>query len=164
MSKEPVRMTEIERAMRDWIDNHARTYLESGGAEGHCMDLSQTGGLPFTTCLLLKTVGRKSGEVRYSPLIYGDTGGEVVIIASRGGADIHPAWYFNITESKTVDFQIATQAFRATWRHAEGKEREDIWKFMEGLYPPFKDYKKATERRIPVVVMQPKESIARFTK
>jgi deazaflavin-dependent oxidoreductase (nitroreductase family) len=150
--------------MRDWIDDHTRTYLESGGADGHCMDLSATGGLDFTTCLLLKTVGRKSGAIRYSPLIYGDMGGEVVIIASRGGADIHPAWYFNITTGKTVDFQIATQAFRATWREAQGSERHDIWNFMAKLYPPFTAYEKATKRKIPVVVMQPKERIERFNK
>jgi len=54
MNKEPVRMTEIERAKRDWIDSHERTYLESGGVEGHIMDLSDAGGLTWTTCLLLK--------------------------------------------------------------------------------------------------------------
>ena len=159
---EPVRMTEIERTMRGWIDDHCRSYLESGGTKGHIMDLSGTGGLPFTTCLLLKTIGRKSKSVKYSPLIYGDTGGEVVIIASRGGADIHPAWYFNLTAAKTVEFQIASEAFRAKWREAEGAERADIWKFMEKLYPPFKDYQKATQRKIPVVVMKAQERIAAF--
>ena len=164
MNKEPIRVTELERAKRDWIDSHERTYLESGGAEGHIMDFSDTGGLSWTTCLLLKTIGRKSGNVKYSPLIYGDTGGEVVIIASRGGADIHPAWYFNITAAKTVDFQIATQAFRATWREAQGEERADIWKFMAKLCPLFNGYEKATTRKIPVVVMKPQQPIDRFKK
>ena len=163
MKKDPIRVTEIERAKFDWLAEHLRTYVETGGTEGHIMDLSDAGGLPFTTCLLLKTIGRKSGIARLAPLIYGDTGGEVVIVASRGGADIHPAWYFNITAGKTLDFQIATQAYRASWREAKGSEREEIWAFMQKLYPPFNNYQATTERVIPVIVMTPQERIEVFT-
>jgi deazaflavin-dependent oxidoreductase (nitroreductase family) len=157
-------MTEIERSRLDWLAQHQRDYLESGGKNGHIMDLSDIGGRSFTTCLLLKNVGRKSGETRYAPLIYGDTGGEVVVIASKGGADVHPGWYHNILGSKTLDFQIATQAFRATWREAKGAERKEIWAFMEHLYPPYKDYQAATKREIPVIIMTPGERIPVFNK
>jgi deazaflavin-dependent oxidoreductase (nitroreductase family) len=157
-------MTEIERSRLDWLAQHLKHYMASGGKDGHIVDLSDIGGRPFTTCLLLKTIGRKSGEARIAPLIYGDTGGEVVIIASKGGADIHPAWYFNITASKTLDIQIATQAFRGPWREAKGAERKEIWAFMEHLYPPYKDYQAATKREIPVIIITPKEPIAAFTK
>jgi deazaflavin-dependent oxidoreductase (nitroreductase family) len=162
MSNEPVTMTEIERSRLDWLAEHLRRYLASGGADGHVEDLTPIGGRFFTTCLLLRTVGRKSGETRCAPLIYGDTGGEVVIVASKGGADIHPAWYYNIKASKHLDFQIATQAFRATWREPQGPERKEIWAFMEKLYPPYKDYQAATKREIPLIVMNPIASIPIF--
>lgn len=40
-------------------------------------------------------------------------------------------------------------------RVAEGTERERLWKRMVEIYPPYTDYQKATERVIPVVVLDP---------
>jgi deazaflavin-dependent oxidoreductase (nitroreductase family) len=163
MSKpEVVTMTEIEKSRLEWIGQHIQSYLRSGGAEGHILDLRDIGGLRFTATLLLRTVGRKTKTTKSLPLIYGVFGGEVVIIASKGGADIHPAWYLNLKESKEIDFQIATQAFRATWREPTGAERKAIWDYMETLYPPYKDYQAATRRIIPVVMMSARDSIPVF--
>ncbi len=145
-------LTDIEIARRDWMAEHLRSYLESGGAEGHIVDLRVIGGHAFTTHLLLKTIGRKSGETRITPLIYGDIGGEVVIVASKGGADVHPAWYLNIKSAREVDYQIGGQAFRSTWREPEGKERDEIWAFMAKVYPPYIEYQSKTLRTIPVVM------------
>ena len=119
MGDERVTMTEAESSRLDFIGEHLATYLGSGGARGHVMSFTAIGGLPFTTTLLLETFGRKSGERRLSPLIYGVHGGEVVVIASKGGADVHPGWYFNLPAGKEVAIQIATEAFRATWRVAD---------------------------------------------
>ena len=110
---------ELAKARRNWKDEHLSAYLRSGGAEGHIMDVTDIGGHKFTTMLLLKYVGRKSGKTMITPLIYGDIGGEVVIVASKGGADHHPAWYLNVKDSKELSFQIATQAYRATWREPQ---------------------------------------------
>lgn len=152
----------IAEARRDWKTDHLGMYLESGGAEGHIVDVSDIGGHRFTTTLLLKYVGRKSGKTMITPLIYGDIGGEVVIVASKGGADHHPAWYLNVRESKELEFQIATQAFRATWREPAEAERQKIWDFMEGVFPPYKGYQASTDRQIPLVIMSPIEPVERF--
>jgi deazaflavin-dependent oxidoreductase (nitroreductase family) len=117
------------------------------------MDIRAVGGHAFTTHCLLRTQGRKSGRTFITPLIYGDIGGEVVIVASKGGADQHPDWYLNLRESEDVAFQIATQAFRGTWREPEGVERHSIWNFMTEIYPPYLAYQVSTDRRIPVVMM-----------
>jgi deazaflavin-dependent oxidoreductase (nitroreductase family) len=162
MSQNPVTVTDIEIARRDWMAEHLRGYLESGGAKGHIVDLRLIGGLAFTTHLLLKTVGRKSGETRITPLIYGDIGGEVVIVASKGGADVHPAWYLNITSAREVDYQIGGQAFRSTWREPQGKEREEIWAFMAKGYPPYTQYQTQTQRTIPLVMFAPGTPIEIF--
>lgn len=164
MSDEPVTMTEIEETRLDWTAQHRQDYLRSGGTKGHVVDVREIGGLRFTTCLLLKTIGRKSGEARILPLIYGDTGGEVVIVASKGGADVHPAWYLNLREKTEVDIQIGGQAFRGSWREPQGAERAEIWAFMEKLYPPYVDYRKATRREIPLVVIAPGDEIPVFTE
>ena len=150
---------QIAEQRRDWKSVHTAMYMNSGGAEGHIVDVTDIGGHKFTTTLLLKYVGRKSGNTIITPLIYGDVGGEVVIVASKGGADHHPAWYLNIREMQELEFQVATQAFRATWREPTGQERQDVWKFMESVFPPYRDYQAATEREIPLIMMRAVEAI-----
>jgi deazaflavin-dependent oxidoreductase (nitroreductase family) len=153
---------EIAKTRRNWKVEHLSMYLQSGGAEGHILDVSDVGGRKFTTMLLLKVMGRKSGVARITPLIYGDIGGEVVIVASKGGADHHPAWYLNIKDSKEISFQIATQAFRGTWREPRGAERDKIWEFMVGVFPPYKSYQASTTREIPLVMLSADQPIDIF--
>ena len=154
---------EIAVARRDWKTEHLDMYLGSGGVEGHIVDVSDIGGLNFTTTLLLRYTGRKSGRTIVTPLIYGDFGGEVVIVASKGGADHHPAWYLNLLESPEIEFQIATQAFRATWRQAEGDERARVWDFVTGIFPPYTGYQASTDRLLPLIMLKPLSPIDRFT-
>jgi deazaflavin-dependent oxidoreductase (nitroreductase family) len=153
---------EIRQERRDWAARHRQMYLRSGGAQGHIIDLSDVGGNSFTTHCLIKVKGRKSGRTQIAPLIYGDLGGEVVIVASKGGADQHPEWYLNLRAASDIDFQIATQAFRATWREPEGDERHKVWDFMSRAYPPYISYQKSTERHIPLILMTPVAAIDVF--
>jgi deazaflavin-dependent oxidoreductase (nitroreductase family) len=78
---------------------------------------------------------------------------EVVVVASKGGADHHPAWYLNVKDSKDLSLQIATQAYRATWREPRGSERTQVWDFMVSVFPPYKTYQASTTREIPLVMM-----------
>jgi len=152
----------IAATRKDWVSEHREMYLRSGGAEGHIMDITPVGGHSFATHALIKYVGRKSGKVFITPLCYGDIGGEVVIVASKGGADVNPEWYNNIVAAETVDFQIATQAFRATWREPEGAERQKIWDFMVDGFPFYANYQQSTSRQIPLIVMKAIEAIPVF--
>ena len=96
------------------------------------------------------------------PLIYGDIGGEVVIVASKGGADTNPDWYLNIRDGKNVEFQIGTQAYRATWREPQGAERKKVWDFMVDVFPSYANYQSSTDRQIPLVMMKAVETIPVF--
>lgn len=154
-----VEMTDVERATLEFVAQHRNRYLESGGADGHILDYRNLGGHRFTTTLLLQTIGRKSGERRITPLIYADKGGEVIIVASKGGADIHPGWYWNIRAAGDVTIQIGGQAFRCTWREPSGEERARLWEFAADCYPPYRAYQAATGREIPVVVLQPGDEV-----
>jgi deazaflavin-dependent oxidoreductase (nitroreductase family) len=162
MSGDKVTMTEVERATLEFVAKHRDAYLSSEGRDGHVLDYRHLGGRRFTTTLLLETVGRKSGERRITPLIYGDTAGEVAIVASKGGADVHPGWYFNLRAADQVTIQIAGQAFRCAWREPAGEERTAIWRFMAALYPPYGDYQAATPREIPIVCLMPGDEVARL--
>jgi deazaflavin-dependent oxidoreductase (nitroreductase family) len=152
----------LRDSRRDWVSEHRDAYLASGGAQGHIMDITAVGGHSFTTHCLIRYTGRKSGNTFITPLIYGDIGGEVVIVASKGGADQHPAWYLNITNEKHVDFQIATQAFRGTWREPAGDEHARVWKFMVDVFPSYANYQQSTTRQIPLVMIKASEPIDIF--
>lgn len=162
MSADKVEMTEVERATLELVARHRATYLRSGGREGHILDYRHLGGHRLTTTLLIETVGRKSGERRITPLIYGDTDGEVVIVASKGGADVHPGWYWNVKAMDEVTIQIGGQAFRCTWREPIGDERDHTWQFMAGIYPPYRDYQAATDRKIPIIIFRPGDEVEAF--
>ena len=153
----------ISAVRRDWAAEHRAKYLESGGADGHIEDLTAVGGRPFASHCLIKYVGRKSGKVFITGLTYADIAGEVVICASKGGADHHPEWYLNLVSAPQIDFQIATQAFRGTWREPEGGERAKIWSFFVDCHPFYADYQASTERVLPLVMMTAIEVIPVFT-
>jgi deazaflavin-dependent oxidoreductase (nitroreductase family) len=144
----------ISAVRRDWASEHRDMYLQSGGAEGHIMDITAVGGRAFATHCMIKYIGRKSGKVFITPLCYADIGGEVVVCASKGGADHHPAWYLNVVDTPEIDFQIATQAFRATWREPEGAEREKVWSFLIDCHPFYASYQASTSRVLPLVMMK----------
>ncbi|RYD54142.1 MAG: nitroreductase family deazaflavin-dependent oxidoreductase [Verrucomicrobiaceae bacterium] len=150
--------------LNNWIVEHREIYIRSGGVEGHIVDLTAVGGRSFSTHCLVKHRGRKSGKIFITPLSYADIGGEVVICASKGGSDVHPAWYLNLIAAEQVEFQIATQAFRATWREPEGEERDRVWAFVIGSFPFYADYQASTSRLIPLVMMKAIDPVERFVE
>lgn len=149
--------------MSDWADKHLAAYLESGGASGHILDLTEAGGRAFTTHCLIRVKGRNSGKTYVKPLIYGNFGGELIVVASKGGADSHPEWYNNIQASSSIDVQIAAQAYEASWREPADEERHEAWSYMTHLYPPYITYQQSTSRRIPLVMLAVGRPIDVFT-
>ena len=137
------------------IRDHVQRYLASDGADGHLWDrLAAPGTSP---CLLLTTTGRKSGDPRTTPLVYGREGDSYVVVASQGGRPTHPAWYLNLVENPVVNVQVAAEKFTATARETTGEERTRLWQLMGGVYPMMDEYEKriGDARVIPVVVLTP---------
>ncbi|MGO9975286.1 MAG: nitroreductase family deazaflavin-dependent oxidoreductase [Solirubrobacteraceae bacterium] len=124
---------------------HVDRYVATGGAEGHDWQ--------GTTALILTTKGRRTGEERDSPLIYQPHGGAYVVVASKGGALDHPAWYKNLAADPHVRVQVLDDRFDAVARTAEGAEREELWKLMTQAWPAYDQYQTKTDREIPVVVL-----------
>jgi deazaflavin-dependent oxidoreductase (nitroreductase family) len=150
--------------MHEWQEQHLRRYLRSGGAEGHFYDFDPINGEGYQPICLIKHVGRKTGRTLIVPLIYGMVEGEIVIVASKGGAPAHPAWYLNIAAASEVEVQVATQAFRASWREPAEAERQRIWDQMVAIFPPYAQYQTITDRLIPLVAMKPLAAIPVFTE
>jgi deazaflavin-dependent oxidoreductase (nitroreductase family) len=119
-------------------------------------DSTPVGGPGPLPTLLLTTLGRKSGEPRALPLIYGEAGGAYVVIASKGGLPNHPIWFLNLQAHPACELMVGPKHVRARARVAEGEERERLWRQMAELYPPYDEYQqRAGSRTIPVVVLEP---------
>ena len=145
----------IPDSLPGWVKDHIELYLVDGEA-AHLWDASLGGGEGMLTTLLLTTTGRKSGRPVMIPLIYRPTGdGGYCVIASKGGAPAHPAWFLNLEADPKVRVKVANDEFEATARVAEGTEREKLWREMVDYYAPYTDYQQSTDRRIPVVVLDP---------
>ena len=145
-----------------WQDSHTNLYIETDGVEGHLVDFTRGGGFDDTPCLILKTIGRRSGEAKLLPLIYGRDGDRFVIVASKGGAPKHPAWFLNLEAHPEVEFQVANHKYRGVAQVARGGERERLFKMMAGVFPSYNAYKARTDREIPVVVLEAQGEIERL--
>lgn len=136
----------IDPAPGTWQREHLDTYLATNGAEGH-----QWRGVPT---LLLTTVGSQSGQARRTPLIYGESDGRYLIVASRGGTPGHPDWYRNLRAHPQVRVQVGADRFDARARTATPEEKPALWKVMAKIWPDYDNYQKKTTREIPVVVLE----------
>jgi deazaflavin-dependent oxidoreductase (nitroreductase family) len=125
---------------------HVRRYLETDGAEGHEWQGAHT--------LILTTTGRRSGEQRSTPLIYGRHGDDYLVVASKGGAPAPPAWYLNLEEHPEVTVQVMGDRFDARARTASPEEKPELWKTMTAQWPAYDEYQTRTDRDIPVVVLE----------
>ena len=108
--------------------------------------------------LELTTTGRKSGQKRSvmltSPWQDGDT---MAIVASRGGDDIHPAWYLNLQADPNVSVKTQDGTTAMLARTATAEERADIWPQIVKDFANYGGYQDKTDREIPVVLLDPAE-------
>ena len=126
---------------------HVRAYRETDGELGHDWKNG-------SSVLLLTTTGRRSGEQRTTPLIYGRSGDDYLIVASKGGSPEPPAWYQNLTEQPEVEVQVLGDRFRARARTATAEEKPAMWQEMVSHWPAYDEYQQRTDREIPVVVLE----------
>lgn len=107
--------------------------------------------------LELTTIGRTSGQPRRvmltSPLQEGNT---IVVVASRGGDDHHPAWLLNLRANPAVEVSRRgqpKQAMRA--RVASDEERARLWPRVVAEHRNYAGYQAKTKREIPLVLLEP---------
>jgi deazaflavin-dependent oxidoreductase (nitroreductase family) len=110
-------------------------------------------GMPL---IELVTIGRRSGKERATmlsvPIIDGD---RLVLVASFGGDDRHPAWYLNLQACPEVRVTIAGSTRTMIARIATEEERAELWPQIISVYEGYARYRKRTERPIPVVILEP---------
>ena len=107
--------------------------------------------------LLLHARGARSGRPRTTPLLYTPHGDSLVLVASKAGAEHHPAWYHNVRAHPDVEVEIGGQRRPMRAREAQGAERDQLWRLVNDNYTGYETYqRRAGARRIPVVVVEPR--------
>ncbi len=145
----------LDLADRSWpvlrraMGLHTAAYRVTRGVIGHHVP-----GLP--PMLLLEHVGAKSGTHRTSPLAYARDGRELVIVASKGGFDKHPAWFHNLKANPDTTVQVGSRRWPVHAREATAEERTRLWPLAVQTYAGYADYQERTEREIPLVVLEPR--------
>lgn len=129
-------------------DDHVRKYEETAGKVGHDWN--------DTSCLILRMKGRKSGEMRKVPLIYGRDGDDYVLVASKGGAPDHPGWYKNLVAHPDVEIQVWGDIIPVTARTGTAADKKRVWPTMIAQWPDYDKYQAGTDREIPVVLLTPR--------
>ena len=116
--------------------------------------LGKAFGMPVVE---LVTTGRKSGKERSTMLAASIADGDrVVLVASYGGDDRHPAWYLNLQANPEVKVTIAGSTHPMIARTATEEERGELWPRITSVFEGYARYQERTERPIPVVILEPK--------
>jgi deazaflavin-dependent oxidoreductase (nitroreductase family) len=104
----------------------------------------------------LHTTGRKSGDIRKFPLIYGRDGKDYLLVASKGGAPDNPGWYRNLVAHPDVAIQVWDKVLPVRARTATADEKGRVWRTMTAQWPDYDKYQARTKRDIPVVLLSPR--------
>lgn len=131
-----------------WVADQVAEYEASGGTRATTL---RDTGMPV---IIVTTRGHKSGYVRKFALMRVEHDGVYALVASKGGAPAHPAWYHNLVADPHVRIQDGPAVHHFTVREVEGDERELWWSRAVAAYPPYADYAVATSRTIPVLIAE----------
>ena len=114
------------------IADHVDRYLATDGADGFEWEGAQ--------CVILTTVGRKTGSLRRTPLIRIWDGRRYLLVASMGGAPRHPSWYLNLVAHPDVTIQDRGELHRLRARTATVEEKSHLWPIAVSQWPDYDDY------------------------
>jgi deazaflavin-dependent oxidoreductase (nitroreductase family) len=141
---------DAEYAPSPWqlIADEVDRYERSGGTEP-----SELVGEHW---IILWTVGAKSGQVRKTPLVRVTDGeGRFGVVGSQGGAPTHPQWVHNLRANPIARVQDGTELHEHVARELAGDEKQSWWQRAVAVWPDYDKYQAATERPIPVFVLEP---------
>ncbi len=130
-----------------WADEQVALFERTGGTEGNTMQ-----GKPI---VVVATIGAKSGTVRKVPVMRVEHDGSYAVVASKGGAPQHPAWYHNLVAHPHVQLQDGPTTRDYVAHESSGAEREEWWVRAVQAWPDYAQYQERTDRVIPVFVLDP---------
>ena len=135
-----------EPSPRRHVAAHVDRYLATDGADGFEFEGAQ--------CVILTTVGRKTGSLRRTPLIRVSDGQRYLLVASVGGRPRNPNWYLNLVDNPEVTVQDRGEVHRLRARTAAPEEKAELWPLAVSQWPEYDDYQARTDREIPLVICE----------
>jgi deazaflavin-dependent oxidoreductase (nitroreductase family) len=110
--------------------------------------------------LLLTTTGVRSGKPRTAPVVYTRDGDRYVVMASRAGAPVNPAWYHNVVAHPRATVELGEESFEVVCSVAGGEERDRLFaghlaQMPEQIRAMTREYRRKTTRRFPMVILAP---------
>lgn len=115
---------------------------------------SAIAGLPT---ILLTTIGAKTGLPRILPIACVPDGDKYVLIASNFGMRHFPAWYHNLKANAECMVRVGNSTGTFIAREIRDAEYDYYWKMAVDIYAGYAAYKERAERRIPVMLLEPKK-------
>jgi len=106
--------------------------------------------------MLLTSTGRRSGQARTAPVVYGVDGERLVVISSNGGNHNAPGWSYNLKANPDAEVEIGGERRKVRARVADGEERAELWRRMNEEYAGFDDYEQNVQRDIALFVLEPR--------
>jgi F420H(2)-dependent quinone reductase len=134
-----------------WVRDQVEKFEATDGQEASTL---RDSGDPI---VVITSVGAKSGHLRKNPVMRVERDGIYVAIASKGGADDQPEWYYNFVAHPEVDLQDGPVKKTYRVELVQGEERADLWKLAVDTWATYGEYQKKTDREIPVFKLTPKE-------
>lgn len=110
------------------------------------------GGFPIC---IVGMKGAKSGVRREVALIHLPDGENKYLVASQGGMEKHPVWYYNIKANPDIDIMVRGVTTHMRARQLTPDEKREAWPKLLALYPDFDEYQARTDRDIPVFLCEP---------
>jgi len=114
-----------------------------------------TGLFEHLPVLLLTTIGTRTGRVRTTPLTYLREGEDYIVMASKSGAPVNPAWYHNLVAAGAARVQVGAESFGVAAIDTVGAERDRLFGLMSQLNPAVLEYQQVTARQIPMIALRP---------
>jgi deazaflavin-dependent oxidoreductase (nitroreductase family) len=128
-----------------WVRDQVELYEGSGGTQG--TTLRET-GLPV---IIVTNTGNKTGATRKTPLMRVRDGENYVLVGSMGGAPKHPVWVYNLRANPHLEIRDKAEVKLMQVREVkDDAERSRLWSVAVSAFPPYDDYQKRTQRKIPV--------------
>jgi deazaflavin-dependent oxidoreductase (nitroreductase family) len=131
------------------IAEQVAAYESTDGVEG--------GEMQGAPCIILTTLGAKSGKLRKTPLIQVTDGINYAVVGSMGGAPNSPQWVHNLRTNPVAELQDHASRREYSVREVEGEEKAAWWERSVEAWPSYDEYQANTERVIPVFVLEPND-------